>query len=198
MFPFHPHTTPIEPFAIWASGFNIEECNKIKDICELYEFQQARVGESSSGGITDGDIRKTNIVWLPPKQDTEWIFYRMNQIAGKMNYDKFQLELTNFDGFQYSKYEQGGHYKWHTDTVLSPATGLFRKLSLVLMLSDPEDYTGGDLLLAPNGDNDKAATIRLKKGEILAFYSHIAHKVQPVETGTRVTLVTWVTGPKLK
>jgi predicted 2-oxoglutarate/Fe(II)-dependent dioxygenase YbiX len=148
--------------------------------------------------VTDTGIRKTNIVWLPVNESTQWVFRRMNQITNKINYDKFQLDLTNFDGFQYSKYDNGGHYSWHTDTMLSPPNGLFRKLSLVLMLTDPDEYTGGDLLLAPNGDNTKASAIRMKKGEIVAFYSHTAHKVQPVETGTRVTLVTWVTGPKLK
>jgi PKHD-type hydroxylase len=192
------YVPPMEPCVIWSGGFTDEECDSIKDTGELCEFLDAKVGSSGEDGTLDETARKTKIVWIQPKEETAWIFERMNEIVAKMNFDKFQMDLTQFDGFQYSKYEVGDHYDWHNDTVLSPRSGLFRKLSFSLMLSDVDDYEGGEFLLSTSGSETKTEPMKVKKGDLVAFYSHIPHKVSPVTSGQRLTLVTWALGSKFK
>ena len=79
-----------------------------------------------------------------------------------------------------------------------PPHGLFRKLSFSLMLSNEDEYEGGNFLLSTSGSESKTQPMKLQKGDLMVFYSYISHKVQPVTSGERLTLVTWALGNKLK
>lgn len=190
------YVAPMEPFHVWRGGFTAEECDAIKQAGELAEFMKAKVGDGPDGRV-DSEIRDTDIVWLEPTEENKWIFERMNLIAARINFDKFQMDLDRFDGFQYSKYKIDGHYDWHSDITIAPQNGLFRKISFSLALSDPNEYEGGDLLLASYMES-KPAVLRPEKGDIVVFYSHVHHKVAPVTSGERITLVTWALGDKIR
>jgi PKHD-type hydroxylase len=70
-----------------------------------------------------------------------------------------------------------------------------RKLSISLMLSDPSEYTGGDFEIMTG----KSPTQVLQpKGRAIAFPSYMMHRVTPIITGVRRSLVVWVLGPKFK
>lgn len=213
--PFLQYAPPIEPFVILKGGWTAEECKKIHDLASLYEFtygaKNARVG-SGQGSVENEKIRKTDLIWLEPELNapqgqelldkTRWIFDRVNELGCRINHDKFQLDLLDWDTFQYTKYLPEHHYDWHSDTITNPPDGLFRKLTLVSMLSDPSEYEGGQLLLNSSGSNqdDEKAHYRLKleQGDVVAFYSFMSHKVEPVTSGKRVTLVTWARGEKFR
>jgi PKHD-type hydroxylase len=96
---------------------------------------------------------------------------------------------------QYTKYELNGHYTWHWDVFFGYQTKQ-RKISVVVMLNEPEDYEGGDFQICINGNLDEIKTIRPKKGDALFFASWMPHRVTSVTSGERNTLVTWVTGPR--
>lgn len=189
---------PVEYFCIWGGGFTPDECDTIIQQGELAEFSKGRIGEQSSDGINE-NVRDSDLTWLQPNDETDWIFQRMASIGSRINFDKFQLDLTRYDGFQYTKYKVDGHYDWHTDIMTQPPNPeLHRKLSFITLLADPSEYEGGDLLMAPSGNNGNHNVLRPKKGDIVAFYSFIPHKVTPVTSGERVSLVTWAMGPKFK
>lgn len=61
-------------------------------------------------------------------------------------------------------------------------------LSASVQLSAPEDYTGGELELA--GLGHAAAD----QGAMVIFPSYMLHKVHPVRSGTRLSLVMWFLG----
>ena len=75
-----------------------------------------------------------------------------------------------------------------SDTSISP-----RKLTLVLQLSDPSEYEGGEL---QSLTSLQPGTVNKKKGIIAAFPSWTLHQVTPVTKGVRKTLVIWVAGPQ--
>ena len=116
----------------------------------------------------------------------------------------YEFNLEGYDFFQYTEYnsEEEGKYDWHFDMSLDPnrENGFngHRKLTIVMMLSDPEnDFTGGDLQF--NLGNEKIPlTVEMKKGRIIAFPSGFIHRVTPVTSGLRKTIVIWVEGPKFK
>ena len=187
-----------ENFVIWRGGYTLEECDMIIQEGELAEFQKAGLGYGDNSRI-DLDARDSDIVWIEPKPEAHWIFDRMNQICSRINFDKFGIQLDRFDGFQYSKYNVDGHFEWHSDVVPEPPNNkLFRKLTFILMLSDEEDYEGGELAIYNGGDFDNSNKFKIKKGDIIAMYSFTPHKVFPVIKGTRLTLVTWALGEKFK
>lgn len=185
---------PIEPLVVWRGAFTPEQCDDIIQHGELAEFKKGTVGRER----LDEKVRDTDVTWIQPIPEAKWIFEQMNQLMAKINFDKFQMDLSRFDGFQYGRYEAGGHYDWHIDTVNEPPHGLFRKLSLSLMLTEPDAYEGGELLLATGGNWENAHSLKPSKGDLAVFYSHVPHKVSPVTSGERITLVTWALGPKLK
>ena len=65
--------------------------------------------------------------------------------ANKIN---FQYDLQGFDNerIQYTHYNVGDFYNWHQDDSIANEIHQPRKLSIVVQLSDPEDYEGGNLV----------------------------------------------------
>ena len=113
-----------------------------------------------------------------------------------MNGQFFDLDLYGFvEDLQYTTYNsvEEGHYDWHMDKGNLNSSP--RKLSMVLQLSDPTEYEGGDLEFMMSKDPIKATK---QKGIIYTFPSYILHRVTPVTAGTRKTLVVWLAGPKFK
>jgi PKHD-type hydroxylase len=64
------------------------------------------------------------------------------------------------------------------------------------MLSDPKEFEGGELQIKSDSDNVK--TLEQKKGRAWFFPSWTLHRVTPVVTGIRRSLVLWVGGPGFK
>ena len=86
-----------------------------------------------------------------------------------------------------------GYVDWHNDfygkSLYDQSIGEQIKLSMSLMLND--DYTGGEL------EFDEGPQ-QLGKGEYIIFPSLWRHKVNPVATGTRISVVAWNYGPNWK
>ena len=68
-----------------------------------------------------------------------------------------------------------------------------RKISMTLLLSDENDFEGGDLELI-----DDKSRPKMKQGHALFFASFIRHRVTPVTKGNRKSLVMWFGGPSFK
>ena len=192
-----PLILPIEPFCIFNAAFTPEECQRVIDIGELETFSKGRIGMGDAGR-EDKSVRDTDIVWIDPVPERHWLFDKVHAALQRVNFDKYQMDLARFDAFQYSKYKLDGHYDWHVDTSSEHTHGLFRKLSIVIPLTSPDEYEGGDLLINDSGNPDSAKALRPEKGHMVVFYSHLPHKVTPVTKGTRITLVTWAMGAKIK
>ena len=86
-----------------------------------------------------------------------------------------------------------GYVDWHCDfsgqELYDQSKGKQIKLSLSLMLTDT--FTGGEL------EFDEGMQ-QLGKGEYIIFPSLWRHRVNPVVSGTRVSLVAWQYGPNWK
>lgn len=192
--PIRQYLPPLVSHVAWDL-FKPEECDKIKKIGENLEFQKGKMGHAESVR-EDLTYRDTDVTFIQPDQKNAWLFQRIEECLGYLNFVHFQKQLEIFDAFQYAKYKEGGHYKYHMDTIAAPKNGLYRKLSVVVMLSDPEEYEGGAFAIIVGGNIEEPLRIKLKKGQMLVFESHLIHMVEPVTKGTRRTLVTWALGEK--
>ena len=83
-------------------------------------------------------------------------------------------------------------YGWHVD---GGGGGPSRKLSLVLQLTDPSQYEGGNLEIMTSSNPEQ---VRKQRGIIAAFPSYVMHQVTPVTKGSRQSLVAWISGPRFK
>lgn len=105
------------------------------------------------------------------------------------------FEVTGLGPYQFTEYKIGEYYDWHTDSSTTDDEYKDRFCSIVIQLND--EYEGGYLQLKDeSGDN----TIQLDKGigTMYIFYSNIRHRVMPVTSGVRYSLVNWISLKKLE
>lgn len=72
-----------------------------------------------------------------------------------------------------------------------------RKISVTISLNNPDQYEGGNLEfdLGPHRpDRFHTCTEIRPKGSVIVFPSHVNHRVTPVTSGTRYSLVCWSLG----
>lgn len=186
-----PHSKVIQPFAWWEGAFTNEQL----------DWLQQKAKEATEIGKTGGDVdqleqtRRSEVNWLHNTQETSWVFKQLAHVASSLNAEHFGFDLTGFgEPLQLTNYHEfrQGMYKWHQDFG---GSGVARKLSMVLQLSDPSEYEGGELQLLVRKE---PTSIQKKRGLITVFPAWTLHQVTPVVKGTRQTLVTWISGPAFR
>lgn len=129
---------------------------------------------------------------IPHAPATGWIYDRMRPIAEAVNRATFGFTLSGFETFCYLRYDRpGDHFGWHVDSGIE--TPHPRKLSLILQLSDPSEYDGGELQLMTS-----CASLRVApktRGLVTAFASFRMHRITPVTRGVRRSLLIFAVGP---
>jgi PKHD-type hydroxylase len=106
------------------------------------------------------------------------------------------IQLTDIEPLQYSEYGVGGEYGWHRDIHEKPyPNGLVRKMSFSTILNN--DFEGGEFDIETKNPADKKRydTFDNKKHNTIIFPSHMWHRVRPVKSGVRKSIVGWVLGP---
>lgn len=175
-----------------CTAFNAEQLFKLREYCDKLPG-----GDGQIGGGAQGDLlyqtRSSKVSWLNPNGETRWAFDIMAAVAADLNAKFFGFDLQGFYPLQYTVYfgsrKKGNHYDWHTDEE-GPTPRPARKLSLVLQLSRPLEYEGGELQLCGQGEH----VAQKAEGLIYAFPSYVRHRVTPVTKGVRRTLVAWAVG----
>tara|TARA_R100000781_G_scaffold97675_2_gene61497 strand:- start:975 stop:1598 length:624 start_codon:yes stop_codon:yes gene_type:complete len=147
-------------------------------------------------------IRHSNIAWL----SEPWIYEELNQVIHKANVNAgWNYQWDYNEACQFTIYKKGQYYDWHCDNFKGAykkhtnpnLIGKTRKLSLTLQLSDPKDYSGGELEFDMTVNQDKPyreVFANKPQGTIVVFPSFIEHRVKPVEKGVRYSLVNWSCG----
>lgn len=144
------------------------------------------------GSTNNHTQRNTDVRFAP---EGYWFANFMLGIGHKANKTcRWGFDLTGNENIQYAEYGPDQHYDWHMDTFLLSEQMTDRKVTVVCLLSDTEDFTGGAFEIRHEGEY----TAPLVKGSLIAFPSFLYHRVTPVITGTRKTATMWLNGPKLK
>jgi PKHD-type hydroxylase len=172
-------------------GLTSEEVDKIVEDAKEYPFVKALVVDEEN---TD-KFRKSNIKWLPFDSKWDWVIDKIMSQVVEANDTIWKFDLNSvIDNIQYTEYEgNGGHYDWHLD--IGPGSISHRKISIVIQLSEPDEYVGGDLEIMTGSDHTK---IPRGKGNVIIFPSFLLHRVVPLISGNRKSLVLWVGGGHYK
>ena len=147
--------------------------------------------------------RNSNVSWL----DQEWIYREIRPFLIEANKQAgWNQHFDYLESIQFTKYKLNQHYGWHVDEYPKPFDddckninwrGKTRKISAVIILSNPNDYKGGELMFKYfQGEKTKIESVKdfLPKGSIIVFPSYVLHKVKPVTDGLRYSLVVWTLG----
>ena len=184
----------------WVDNiFTEEELNKIVLLGSASPKESGSVNLDDKNSIQlsiQKDIRKSKHAWMPVSETTVFIYSRLAAAINLLNAQFFQFDIYGYiEPLQYTVYEESGdHYDWHLDK-LPYKDAVTRKLTSVLMLSDNSDHEGGELQVLAGGDPH---TLEKNKGRLYIFPSYLLHRVTPVTSGRRVTLVSWVSGNKFR
>ena len=162
----------------------------VDDILRQPETQKVREAETFAG--QDKRYRISRIAWMTENNRVKSMLEPLvREAADVMDID---VEMDGAD-IQYTEYyaSEGGKYDWHHDIDWNYNDGRDRKISLTVQLSDPADYSGGVFQFS---DVPQLPPICSQVGTVIAFPSYLGHRVTPVTSGVRRSLVAFFYGPK--
>ena len=173
---------------------------------ELIKLGQAE--PQSDGGLmtaghpntTDYTARKNKVSHIPFEKASK-IYSDLLGWMQLVNRNRFGFEgMEMHEAGQYSEYSKGDFYKWHIDIgVNAIPVPPVRKISLSLLLNDPKEFEGGELeIFSRAGDRNDNFVFKLKQGQPLFFASFHVHRVKPIISGNRKSLVMWFGGTPFK
>lgn len=196
-FPLPLTTQPkAQSVAWWQDAFTFDEIEWIKALGARIGANASTIGGQENMTVAEADsIRRSDVAWIAPNTESQWLYERMGLIARNLNVDYFGFDLYGCEALQFTVYSTAGsHYDWHVDNLGASPDRPSRKLTLVVQLDDPLSYEGGDLIVK----GAHSQVVPKAKGLVFAFPSWTLHKVTPVTSGLRRTLVMWATGPAFR
>jgi PKHD-type hydroxylase len=176
---------------LWDKGLPEELCDlAIKDMISM-GFEDAQIG-SLKTAQKNKVIRNSRVTFPDPNYWLEGIAFnyaRYANISAEWNY-----KVSRPEQIQLAKYQKDHHYSWHEDWDPLELTSVdeIRKLSVVILLSDPAEFKGGEFQFKYSGTPE--ITIQMNKGSVLVFPSYITHRVTPIISGTRYSAANWIVG----
>lgn len=184
-----PPVIPFTPFVWWDNYFTKNELDNLQRISKKADTQ-ATIGQDR----LEESTRSTLVTWLPVGSEFSWLYMKIEALIKEVNLKYFRYDLTGTEPVQLANYVSAhkGKYDWHMDA----GEHTLRKLSLVMQLSEPEEYEGGVLQLQ-DGSLGGSSIIK-KRGYITIFPSWLMHCVTPVLSGERQSLVCWSLGPSFR
>ena len=193
-----------EPYVEYK--FTSEELNLVEYALRNPKFEDGVA-------FSQRDIRKSRIAWIDD-QGLDIVLLRLGREISRNS--GWNLHLRRCDPVQYTEYDAGGKYDWHSDQappMPDHRDGIVkvRKISMTLFLNDPEEYEGGEFdveIWGPKGsigndsrfkdkgnEEERYVTFKQSKGNAIFFQSDQFHRVRPVTSGLRKSLVVWFIGP---
>lgn len=205
--PLRPSLTPeaVAPYRshqIHPGVFTRRQCERIIAAAEELQREVADL-EGGTDDEVDESIRSSSVSWIAPGPDTDWIFSKLATVARRAN-RHYGFDLSGFDeDLQFTRYERpGAFYTWHQDGL---DVGVHhRKLALVVQLTDPDDYDGADLelfdVVEDSSPQELAEFRRIvrRRGTVVVFPTFEYHRVTPLRSGGRQSLVAWIGGPPFR
>jgi|TARA_R100001530_G_C4321341_1_gene155932 hypothetical protein len=168
----------------------------LKVINSLNFKQAGLVGNSDTPLVVNEKIRKVfdHTIRLNGESRTETHWWNLLYKIFTDHIFKYCKELNlnphhtvrRIEEITVLKYEDTGHYKWHSDhDCIAPRT-----LSLIYLLNN--DYEGGELMFK-NITTNEIMKIETKPNRIIIWPSNFLypHKVDAVTKGIRYSVVCW-------
>jgi PKHD-type hydroxylase len=189
---------------MWNGYFTPEECKEIISLGSALGSREGTIGHGGTSNVND-KMRRSKVGWFNRgAEEYQWIFRRLDNSFQFANVNAFNFDLSYFREIQFTEYDASyeGKYDWHEDCTWCRNHPTRRKLSICVQLSSGADYKGGDLEInaqQAGGENQVPDAKRLRElGTTLVFPSFLRHRVTPVTSGKRYSLVSWYEGPPFR
>jgi len=195
-----PEQDHIEKYYHYARAFSEPECEKLIEIAEVNGFSEGSIGiGKDQKPYVDTNYRMVSVSRIIPEQ-APWAFDRVRDRCEWVN-KEYRFDVHGlYEDIGIMRYDEAapdspaGHYNWHQDFGGGPYAR--RKISVVALLSPPDLFEGGDLLMFADKGEERMSLNQ--QGDMVVFPSWAPHCVTPVNRGRRYSLVAWVSGPRFR
>lgn len=181
---------------VWSGTISDQYCDYIIQKAQKHPPQDATIGFEHDNR-SDSTKRRSVIRWMDVLGQDADVAETLIRYCRLSNRNNFGFDIGMMNEIQFTEYtgdaKAGGKYDWHYDTYWENPNPYDRKLSIVVQLSHPDDYQGGEFEffgMPSPGEEWK------QRGSVLIFPSFFFHRVLPVTAGKRISLVSWIEGPK--
>jgi PKHD-type hydroxylase len=180
----------------WPDFFNKEE---VEQICEFIENNYiGNEDPRNAAHNQQGSYKQVSSVRLIDYETVEPLISRLvKQAYQTANLDFGFITFGPHPGehLLYNTYQSKDkdYYDWHFDNSKSPTYDL--KLTLLVNLST-EPYEGGEFQTYIHSEENHPGFEN--PGSAMMFKGGIFHRVKPVTSGTRKSLVMFINGPKFR
>lgn len=172
---------------MWAGGLPQADISTI-----LIEASKLKTRAATTFNNADTSVRSSDVAWLSGNKSVQDILWKYVHAA---NENVFNFQVENICDIQFTEYHatKGGHYDWHIDVNWNGDDERDRKLSVTVQLSGQDEYEGGGFEFLECETPDASSRL---KGTVLVFPSYLQHRVLPITSGTRKSLVAWFEGSR--
>jgi len=190
----HHRTSDVEPehnhFVVQKSAITLDACKKLID--QFENNMDKSLDALLSGQRLDKSIRDAKKIQIPLNKS---IGATMAGIGLYANREIWNYDITHANQAEFLRYDHQGHFTSHLDSILNldKDSQEMRKLTCILILND--DFEGGKLYLQYGKDKTYPSQ---ESGDLIIFPSFLLHGVEPITSGIRRSIVTWLVGPNWK
>jgi hypothetical protein len=171
--------------------FSAEECEAVIQWATEKGFDRKDILSESEHDIRT--IRRTKeTVFTLSTRDRRigWFGQKLIGIVASLNKQIWRFHITHLSEIYVIRYDKGDQVTLHEDLVVENCD---RKIGVLIQLSEPEAYEGGEL---EYGMPPIAAG--RERGGLLAFPAWMPHRVTPVTAGTRYSAACFALGPSFR
>ena len=181
---------------VWPNYFTKKQ---LEQLCEFIENNYiGNEDPRNAAQNRQGSYKQISNVKLIDYETVEPLISRL--VGEAFSVANMQFGYTTFGphldlGLLYNTYQakDKDYYNWHFDNSNSPTHDV--KLTLLVNLST-EPYEGGEFQTYIH--TEESHTVFDKPGSAIMIKSPILHRVKPIISGTRKSLVMFINGPKFR
>jgi PKHD-type hydroxylase len=139
----------------------------------------------------DSKIRSSYTSWIN-LENCPNVLYKINSLVDEINNTHWRFKINYLGESSIVSYlDKKDNYGWHIDWS-SNLSSCNRKISVLIQLSDPNNYKGCNLQIKIS--KFRNFTFSTELGSILIFPSFLLHRATKLISGERDVLVLWYHG----
>lgn len=182
-------------FYQFDSYFSEKFCNEIIAYMNEKKLNKGTIGNNE----LNIKNRDSDIIFF----NEDWLNKEIHPLIEEANIKSWDFQIDSHESVQFTKYGINQHYTWHMDCFpVEKLKSKVRKISIIIALNNGKNYTGGDVLLQNmdifNEEKIFNCDVLKKVGSVIVFPSFIVHRVMPITSGIRYSLVNWFKGDNFK
>ena len=192
-------------FVVHKDDFLTEKrCDELMDMfnkSEQYKATVAGTYKGSGSDVINENVRKVQEVRFSEDivlSDGFNLNKNLTMACEMANKLFFNFDTSNqLSNIRMLRYEDTGKYDWHLD-IGNEETSV-RKITAIVQLSGENDYEGGNFEFSMTNETGKDTAVgSRKKGSLILFPSYLGHRVSPLISGVRYSILTWMLGNAFK